>query len=346
MIEYREYGSDFHWIDFEQDLPKYPWIKPCFTGSGRDAIRLLLMFGKTQLGWKRIWIPTYYCPQVVQAIISTGIQTKRYNDSPISTELLLNQMDFEYNDILLLVNYFGMRNMRSISWAAVESCTVIEDHTHDLVSEWTQNSTAHYCFASLRKTLPLPDGGVIWSPQSLVLPQEPPLLEYHRIVTELRLQAMHLKTQYLKGVQIDKEIFLHPQRITEEHIATNTISGIHPASLDILKTFPLDTWTRGRRDNYVFAKAYLTKIQGVSILEPHNCSGYLFSLVISFTSESLRDLVRSYLISLDIYPAILWKVENDSSGFSKTMLSIACDARYTIKDMQYVIEKIRNFMKE
>ena len=81
---------------------------------------------------------------------------------------------------MLAVNFFGIRKGKAWQdWLSQhKDIILIEDHTHDPFSTWAQQSTAHYAMASLRKTLPIPDGAILWSPQKMSLPKPtspPPL---------------------------------------------------------------------------------------------------------------------------------------------------------------------------
>ena len=69
-------------------------------------------------------------------------------------------------DIILVCNHFGISEQSLFDSLIDSPSLIIEDHTHDPWSPWSFGSRASYCFSSLRKTLPLPDGSVIWSPSS------------------------------------------------------------------------------------------------------------------------------------------------------------------------------------
>jgi hypothetical protein len=70
------------------------------------------------------------------------------------------------------MNYFGLRTPPDLELP--EGVEVLEDHSHDPVSAWAEQSSADFCLASLRKTLPINDGGALWSPVGHRLPPAPP----------------------------------------------------------------------------------------------------------------------------------------------------------------------------
>ena len=74
------------------------------------------------------------------------------------------------------------------------------------------------------------------------------------------------------------------------------------------------------------------------VIASESMSCYPFSLVLLFDNPDERDRVRKDLIAHQIYPAVLWNVPDTAScevkSFSRRMLSIHCDARYTADDIQ------------
>lgn len=103
----KEFGSDFHYI---KDL------KLSNTGcqlsddsryyaNGRQAIQDLIRFKK----WKRIWMPEYFCYEIISSIKETGIQVEYYFDNPsINENESISKITFHEGDVLLRMNYFGL----------------------------------------------------------------------------------------------------------------------------------------------------------------------------------------------------------------------------------------------
>ena len=103
-----------------------------------------------------------------------------------------------------------------------------------------------------------------------------------------------------------------------------------------LKNFDIRAWYNKKRENW---KALCDiKRDGVRVIEPDNLKCYPFSLILLFDSQSERDRVRKALIEHQVYPAILWNIPSPTEGdifkFSRGMLSIHCDGRYSANDIQ------------
>lgn len=346
-----EQGSEFHFLQYTQPeaVAHYPWDgKAAYLGSGRDALGLLIRHGMEHLGWRRIYIPSYFCQEVVKAIIDTGIETLIYTDSPLETkpEIMLGQCAIP-GDIILLVNFFGLRYAPNLAeHLKSKGFIVIEDHTHDPYSEWAFQSKADWCIASLRKVFPVPDGGVIWSPAGTALPKEPAQTSFHDRAVLEKFSAMVLKERYLAGAGIGKDLFRKLAIAGEKSIYAGDYSGISEITRQLLPTFPIAEWRQTRKANWKYLMSLLSTLSWVSVLRPQDESQVCpFSVIVTFENKAVRDSIREHLCHTDIYPAILWPIERGTPGvpkahirLSETLLSIHCDMRYSESDLTRVFE--------
>lgn len=328
----KEFGSDFHYISVFQGMGNslsdfYPHAN--YYADGRQA---LIHLYQSQ-GWQRLWVPEYFCYEVIESLKQAGLNLMFYTDYPGNDDANLNKV-VRPSDAVLRVNYFGTRSYRSPEKLLVAA--VIEDHTHDLIGDWPIHSTADWCLASLRKTVPIPEGGTLWSPMGLRLPEQPATSEENERIAAIRWEAMRLKARYLEGEPIEKATFRAGYVDTEEYFDHVPVCALDKASQEYLKTFDIRGWYNQKRSNWELLKDI--KKEGVLVIAPESMSCYPFSLVLLFDNPDERDRVRKDLIAHQIYPAVLWNVPDTAScevkSFSRRMLSIHCDARYTADDIQ------------
>lgn len=105
----------------------------------------------------------YFCYEVVDTIRQTGIELLFYPCYPVHMiQNIVSELHYKKGDVLLRMNYFGLRTRRSNQSLPIP---VIEDHSHDLLGRWSLYSDADWCIASIRKTLPTVEGGMVWSPK-------------------------------------------------------------------------------------------------------------------------------------------------------------------------------------
>lgn len=343
-----EFGSDFHYISGFQGTGNtlgdfYPHAN--YYADGRQA---LIHIYHSQ-GWQRLWVPEYFCYEVVESLKQAGLNLMFYADYPgnrddeQTLEAIQGKNLFRPTDAVLRVNYFGTRIRHSSEHLPVAA--VVEDHTHDLIGDWPIHSTADWCIASLRKTLPIPEGGILWSPIGIKLPEQPATSEENERIAAIRWEAMRQKARYLAGEPIEKATFRAGYVDTEEYFDTAPVCALDKASQEYLRTFDVHSWYGQKRENWELTKD-IPK-EGVKVVCPENIGCHPFSLVLLFDNPDERDRVREELIAYQIYPAVLWNVPDTASGkvksFSRRMLSIHCDGRYSADDIQQmktIIESI------
>ena len=344
----REFGSDFHYISGFQGKDNtlsgfYP--KANYYADGRQA---LIHLYHSQ-GWQRLWMPEYFCYDVIGSLKQAGLNLVYYQDWPDdhsdneTLENIQHKGHFQPTDAILRVNYFGTRTKRRTEKLSVAA--MVEDHTHDLIGDWAMHSTADWCIASLRKILPIPEGGMLWSPMGLKLPQAPEPSIENELIASTRWEAMKLKTRYLAGEAVEKAAFRKGYVETEEYFDTAPVCALDKVSQEYLKSFNIREWYNKKRENWELLKD-IRKV-GVRVIRPESLGCYQFSLVLLFDSFDERDRVRKELIEHQVYPAVLWNMDVPTDGeifkFSRGMLSIHCDARYSKEDilqLKTIIESI------
>ena len=328
-----EFGSDFHYcIDFSSDNENILSKKKeaHYFANGRQAIQHLLIHSK----WKRIWIPTYFCYSIVEAIKQTDIKIAFYDDSPLSDDRnLISNIKFNPNDVLLRMNYFGLRTWRDNVSTPV---AVIEDHSHDLCGEWIEKSNADWIIASVRKTLPVPEGGVLWSPKKHKIPNAPKSTLENDLLAYKRLSAMLMKTLYLSQSEISKETFRKLYIDTEGDFEKLSVCAIEDFCKRLIETLDIKEWYQQKKENWKL----LSDIESgnFKILYPEDISKCNpFALILQFSSIKQRDIFKSNLIQKQVYPAVLWNIPQEQSqeivNIGQTLLSIHCDARYDSQDV-------------
>ena len=343
-----EFGSQLHWMRFEPggERGPRPWEpNGRLVGSGRDALRLLLH----EKRWKRVWVPSYMCQEVVRSLQTCPVDLACYADSPLETGPDLGKLPLRSGDGVLIVNYFGLRRAVDVPAISVPDVQVIEDHSHAPSSLWAQRSTADFCVTSLRKILPIPDGGALWSPQGHELPDAPPVSPELGAGSTQRLGAMLLKALFLEGHPIAKPGFLKLFEQGEQCFDIGPISGMTQLSSEILSTFPNAEWRRIRRENFRRFSAAFAQPRGVKILTPADNDDVPFSVVVVFDDADVRDRVRARLIEQDIYPSALWPLDepllpgvpDEHRELARRLFSLPCDARYGRHDLDRVAEAFR-----
>jgi hypothetical protein len=346
-----EQGSEFHWENFDpvSRPASHPWHdRGTLWGSGRDALRALLEWGSEQQGWRRLWCPSFFCQEVVAALQTAGLEVLAYTDAPKEAFEPPSVSELRDGDAVLVMNFFGLREQ--VSYRSVpDEVVIIEDHSHDPWSPWSCLSRADWCVASLRKTLPVPDGGALWSPKDLDGPEQTDVSAARARAADQKFSAMVLKGLYLQGHAVDKPVFRELSVAAEEHIASGEVSGMSAVSRQLLATFPVADWRTSRRRNHRVLTEGVSGLKQLAVLQPSGEDDVPFSGICVFESRELRDSVRQDLINNKVYPAVLWTLDDpqldgippEHVELAGRTFSIHCDMRYDVTDIKRVARLIR-----
>lgn len=316
-------------------------LKAACAASGRVALGRIIAHGRAHRGWQRILVPTYYCTDVVSYLEQAGIEVARYACSPCGEDIVPAA---QAGDVLLRVNFFG--------WGPGEGAPafggdVIADFTHDLLA--ARYSTADFAIASLRKVLPVSDGGIYWSPQGHGIPAEPSSDVRHQQAALAKLAAMALKRAYLEGVgSADDKVRLRElEQIGEEGLLNGHDAAISRWARASLADLFVGQEAAARRTNACVLRNALHDAPGLAWRSRPRCQAPAFA-VLQLQNEAMREHLRAALVARRIYPAVLWPVaptENPlfaaALRFSRTCLMLHIDRRYDKADMQHVAAQIR-----
>lgn len=354
-----EIGSDFYFTDaaalkaeWKRNTlsPLSAWKSQLYV-SGRAALCHLLEYLVAQNKVNEVLLPAYYCEDVYTAVKKCAIKIDFYEDSPFHTweETLsvLSSRSSEHTAVVL-VNFWGIRSQPILDPVPG---IAIEDHTHAPDSVWALNSQASYAFASLRKTMPLPYGGILWSPGQAALPgqsRQVPDPIADGIFAD-KLFAMVMKAQYLAGEAVNKS-FYRECFASAEHQLEMTDSGPMNASCK-----ELYNWYSGydlsipKRANYEYFRRKFRSNTCCSLVQPAGEDTLPLGIVLCCTTVGLRNELRTHLIQQHIYPAVLWPLETEEAyirDISDRHLFIHCDFRYGQQDMDFLLTQLAYFIQK
>jgi hypothetical protein len=253
-------------------------------------------------------------------------------------------------DVVLVVNYFGLRKPPKAESLNVGPATLIEDHTHDPWSRWAVSSRADYWMASLRKTLPLTDGAALWSPRGRPLPEQRPATPKREAASRKKLGAMVLKRLYLDGEDVQKSAFRRLQQDGEQHVAGGEISGASPWATQMLPLLPWESWRQRREANFARLSHALAGLPGIRVLRPDDgIDAAPYMVFLKCETATLRDQLRAELLASNVYASVIWPIparggplKRQAAKLSRQILTVPCDYRYGEDDLCRVAEAVTN----
>ncbi|RSM72269.1 hypothetical protein DMB66_06695 [Actinoplanes sp. ATCC 53533] len=301
----REVGSEFHWepavIAPSPDSPLPQRFELFATGCGA-----LCMLVRQLAPWGRLHVPSFFCMGVAEAL-SADAPITWYRHLPDGQGPRLTNLHAVPGDVVLAQNLFGRDEQEPWdAWMrAHPGVTVVEDHSHDPFGAWARASTAPYAVASLRKTLPLPDGGLLWSPRGLDLPRPsgPESPGAH-----LKLAAMLLKDAWLGGRAVPKEAFRALQQRGEHAL----LGSAGPASALTATVLPLLDVAGLRAASTRNAHALTEALAGRAgrewrILTGGPAGAAPFRVQLLCVSPAVRDALLAHLAGQGIFAPVHWR---------------------------------------
>lgn len=311
-----EIGSEFHRMPIENG---HGFVFPrsgSLVFSGRTAIEAVLKYlpdTHTAL------LPSYCCDSMIVPFRDAGLDVRFYR--VLWNDGLKIEID-DSADILLWCNYFGYQNEMP-DFDGV----IIEDITHSLLSAIPSHPRADYLVASLRKWEPINCGGYC---SVQVNGTEPP-----EEFVNLKTAAMELKTEYLEELAAEKKEQFLQMFADSNHWLAENYSGflIDSFSHNYLDRVDVERQRKIRKENArALYEGLKNKVQFMFPIEDMDCP--LFVPIILPN----RNEVRAYLTKNEIYCPVHWpKPEGVKSNIYDQELSLICDQRYGIEDMNRII---------
>jgi hypothetical protein len=303
-----------------------------FFRSATDAlVGLLSPEGACDGRRRTLHLPTYFCHEVTRTLCSWA-DIRFYDDGPTAGPIVLELDDA---DVAVAVEYFGAPHH-----VVAHGGTLVVDRTHDPLATWAYERDPDFVVASLRKTLPVPDGGALWSPAGRPLPAPPTMTEHHLESVLQALMAMALRRAHLSGIDVDKPAYLHAHAASEQRFSEGELSAISDFSSGMLRMLPLEAMRAARARNLCWLADRWPLDH--PWLERFDNPGYLVLLA---DDGDRRDALRRALIARDVYPAIFWDLSGVPAGrrerrFSDRMLVLHADFRYDEADMSRLLEHL------
>lgn len=348
-----EVGSEFHWdpAALRGTAPDAPpgWLpqRHELFATGCGALTTLL---RALAPVRRLHLPSYFCMGVAEAL-SAHARIAWYHHLPDGHGPGLDTVHARPGDVVLAQNLFG-RDDRAPwdAWMpAHPGVTVVEDHSHDPLSPWARTSTAPYAVASLRKTLPLPDGGLLWSPRGLPVPR--PVGEPSP-GAQLKLAAMLLKGAWRDGRAVPREAFRSLQTEGERML----LGSAGPACALTTAVLPLLDATGLRAASTRNAGALVAalpagmpawRVLGTGV--PDGAAPFRVQLVCP--SEPVRDALLRHLARHGVYAPVHWRQDPagphsgdaDAADLASRMLTVPVDHRCGPSDIRRIAALLHAF---
>lgn len=342
-----EVGSEFG-LESLPDGPFEPWPTDHRLFSLATHAVIAAWRSLPDVAARALLVPDYFCPDVVNAWRHAGITIREYRDDPRWREPDWTTLRPGVDDCVLAVDFFGVRG--GSAWNRVRKAhpraLFIEDHSHDPRSTWAIRSTADFAFASLRKTMPVSDGAILWSPRGRALPASPDGAV--AVGSVMKYAAMEMKAAFLSGAAVDRSTFRDLQLRGEADLLAGPACRIGTWNVPMIRQGIPRLWRQRRESNVRAFSGLVDAMRGVRSLFNDWPSGHCpFNAVLLFGSQRDRDACQALLIAHAVFAPVHWAqpiTANDRvRDLGRRILTIPVDHRYDLADVRRVAEVLLTF---
>lgn len=347
----REFGSTFE-IDCLPDSYFANMAKrmsySAFTRSGREAIGLAL----DSFSPGEVLLPAYCCWSMAMPFETSGWQISYY---PINADLsvdissLMSLLESRRPKMVLLVDYFGYTPTVDAVHAIKSfdpEIIIIEDFTQCLFrldEKW--NPQVDCYVASIRKSVGVPDGGIVLSSFPLRIES---LSKKRTQFVAKHLEAGVLKKKYTYSSDENlKTLFRGLQSEAGSEIkADYNLYRISEESMAILSSINVSAVSYARKCNYEHLYSLVKDNPNFEVLfQPaENSAPFMF-----IVKSKQRDQLQQSLAKLGLYCQVIWPVSDVAKEvcpvakeMEETMLAIPIDQRYDYNDIEEMGQRINS----
>ncbi|MCJ8282752.1 MAG: DegT/DnrJ/EryC1/StrS aminotransferase family protein [Rivularia sp. ALOHA_DT_140] len=356
MEQLWEVGSEFDWSDdFISPMGgtiNLPSHYELFSTGCASLFGLEKILNRNCDRRLKLHLPSFFCMEAANKLEKV-FDIFWYRDLPNSKYPDFNTLNAACGDLVLAVNLFGIKSSQVWQdWLnSHDDIVLVEDHTHDPFSNWALQSQADYAMASLRKTLPIPDGAIIWSGRNRELPKAS---EYESDGAYKRLSAMLLKRAYLDGGNVNKYTYRQLEIESQDSLDDVSNDKISAFSANVLSSLDIKRFRERREANIRHFLNLSLSEQNQNwqpLFDSWDNGSVPFNSIIVCRNRGIRDSLRKYLIDQNIYSPIHWHqthngmTSNDLEAIdlSNRILTIPTDQRYCLDDITKVVQIIHEF---
>lgn len=305
--------------------------------NGRCALFVLIGILKP----KRVWLPAYLCPSIIQAVQKTGVPI-RYFALDYDMQVVPGELDdLGPGDLLDIIDYFGFYADRGLmKKARAAGAWVLEDACQAMLTTGV-GECADFSLFTPRKYVGIPDAGILVSHRADVdlrsVKLDPPPSHWWM----LTFSAAILRREFdLYGG--DRAWFKQYQEL-EEDMPLGPYAMSDMSKMLLASAFDYAENARKRIENYAVLQEHLADLA----LFPELTDGVV---PLGFPVRiANRDEVQKVLFAADIFPPVHWPFPGilpaeftESYRLRGNMMMMPCDQRCGPEDMRRMIGLIRD----
>lgn len=316
----KEIGGYFQF----ENLIKNEYYKELIPlNTGRNALIYILKAKNI----KKVFIPKYICDSVINVLEREKFEFKFFD---ISQDFLpVFNKNLKQDECILIVNYFGQLSNKKIEELKEKYKNIIIDNTQAFFQKPINNVDTIY---SCRKFFGVPDGAYVSTDKKLNV-------ELEKDLSKERFK--HLLGRY----EGEASKYYSEFKINDKNFMGEPIKHMSKLTSNILGAINYSKIVEIRNENFKYLYRFLKKYNKLKLEVPEVAFSYPLYLD---NGQEIREKLIKYKIYIPtLWPNVLEENKKDALEYkySKNILPIPCDQRYTVEDMKFIIENIKMCLK-
>ncbi|RUT77871.1 DegT/DnrJ/EryC1/StrS aminotransferase family protein [Ancylomarina longa] len=306
---------------FELELSKGKEYHPHLLklNTGRNCLEYLLRTGN----YKKLYLPCYSCKVLLEPLNKLKIEYEFYdidrNLDPIIKSLPKPEEAFLY------INYFGIKNEMA-EFLKKKISNLILDNSQAFFSPVISSTGTFY---SARKFFGVPDGAYLATNKEL---------DEELVPDHSDDRCSHL----LKRIDYTAEYAYSDYQDNNRKLSHQPILHMSKLTQQLLNQIDYASIKKRREENFSYLHKSLSAYNQLRISNSDIHGPMIYPLYIE-NDEIRQELIKQRIFVATYWPNVLQECSEDTVAYqmAKNLLALPIDQRYSIQDMNRIIEVIQ-----
>ena len=289
--------------------------------SGRNGLRYLIR-GRII---KRIWLPKLLCSAISDTCKEENVQILYYSIDKQLRPVLPQSLE---GDWLYLINYYGQYSVEEIRHLGQIYKNIIVDNVQAFYTKPIDGLNTIY---TCRKFFGVPDGGYLYTDCTLS--------------EILQKDESYDRLTFLAGrLERSANEFYSAYRENEQRIDELPLRRMSMVTQNLLRGINYEQIKKDRERNFSYLQEHLRAINQLKLCLPDG--PYMYPLLVKDGARIRKKLQEKEIYIPTLWPNVLQECPVDSLEYqyATDILPIPVDQRYSVRDMETIIDEIRGLL--
>lgn len=289
--------------------------------SGRNGLRYLIR-GRII---KRIWLPKLLCSAISDTCKEENVEILYYSIDKQLRPVLSQSLE---GDWLYLINYYGQYSVEEIRHLGQIYQNIIVDNVQAFYTKPIDGLDTIY---TCRKFFGVPDGGYLYTDCTLS--------------EILQKDESYDRLTFLAGrLERSANEFYSAYRENEQRIDELPLRRMSMVTQNLLRGIDYEQIKKDRERNFSYLQECLRSINQLKLYLPDG--PYMYPLLVKGGAKIRKKLQEKKIYIPTLWPNVLQEcpVNSLEYQYATDILPIPVDQRYSVRDMETIVDEIRGLL--